>query len=252
MEFANHSGEPKDKALEEGCLNPLTNKDTKNGERNHKQDLKKLVGIWQKQKSVRVLVLRVLVGVLLIVIITLAVLLSLRACRNDKDPAYTERSPEETPETKVVEGSTAAQCMDDWVLYRGTCYYFSNKTDTWNNSQNFCKSHDSSLAIIHNKKELNYINLLKSNYWIGLSRTQDDSGWVWTDGTFHSEIKDLNSAKRLSSPKQIRMNRFKIVRTKLDPGEAEHVYYNDEGFKSDSGRYKKKWICSNRFSNHSP
>ncbi|XP_077311756.1 C-type lectin domain family 2 member H-like [Lithobates pipiens] len=232
MGIVKHSGESKDIVIEEGCLNRLTNKDTENGECNHKQDLRKR--IWQKQTSVRLLVLPVLVGVLLIVIITLAVLLSLRDCRNDKDPAYTERSPEETPETIVLKGSTAAVCMDDWVLYGGKCYYFSDKLDTWNNSQNFCKSHNSSLAIIHNEKERNIFNLLKSNYWIGLSRTQDDSGWVWTDGTFHSEVK------------------FKIVRAKLDPGEAEHVYQNDKGFKSDSGIYKKKWICSNRFSNHSP
>ncbi|PIO15840.1 hypothetical protein AB205_0058590 [Aquarana catesbeiana] len=124
--------------------------------------------------------------------------------------------------------------MDDWVLYRGKCYHFSDQSATWNNSQNFCESHNSSLAIIDNEKEMNFFNLLKSNYWIGLSRTQDDSGWVWTNGTLHSETI------------------FNIVRQKLNRGEAEHVYQNDKGFKSDSGRYKKKWICSKRFSNHSP
>ncbi|XP_073451672.1 C-type lectin domain family 2 member A-like isoform X2 [Aquarana catesbeiana] len=121
------------------------------------------------------------------------------------------------------------QCMDDWVLYRGKCYYFSDKLDTWMNSQNFCKSHNSSLAIIDNEKEMKFLNLLSTNkYWIGLSRAKNDSGWVGTDGTFYSKTISV------------------ITRNIPDPGESEHVYLNGEGFKSGSGKYPKKWICSKR------
>ncbi|XP_073451669.1 C-type lectin domain family 2 member E-like isoform X1 [Aquarana catesbeiana] len=120
------------------------------------------------------------------------------------------------------------QCMDDWVLYRGKCYYFSDQIHTWKNSQNFCKSNNSSLAIIDNEKEMKFLNLLSTNkYWIGLSRAKNDSGWVGTDGTFYSET--ISYITRLA-----------------DPGESEHVYLNGEGFKSGSGRYPKKWICSKR------
>ncbi|XP_040178055.1 C-type lectin domain family 7 member A-like [Rana temporaria] len=209
---------------EEGRLTPLTNTDPEKPKDNNKQ------GIWQKLRSSTVPLLYVIIGaaILVIVIIILAALLSIKDLRrNDKDPACPERLPGETPETKVVEGSPAAQCEDDWISYRGKCYYLSDRIDTWNNSQDFCKSHNSSLTIIDNEKEKNFFNLLKSNnFWIGLSRKHNDSGWVWNDGTFYSETL------------------FDIHRKPTDPGESENVFLNGDGFRSESGRYPKKWICS--------
>ncbi|XP_077309942.1 C-type lectin domain family 2 member B-like [Lithobates pipiens] len=164
-------------------------------------------GIRQK---VTVLLLSALVGLLAIVVIILVALLSQRG---------------KTSEEKAV-----VQCMDDWILYRGKCYYMSHKIDTWNKSQNFCKSHNSSLAIINDEKEMSFLHLLKCNppYWIGLSRTHNNSGWVWTDGTFHSETT------------------FQILKKPTHHLESQHVFLNSDGFKSESGRYLKKWICSKR------
>ncbi|XP_077311749.1 NKG2-D type II integral membrane protein-like isoform X2 [Lithobates pipiens] len=167
MGIVKHSGDPKDKTLEEGYLNPLTGK-------SQEKTANKSKGFCEKLRTSTVPLVFVLVGATILV--TVILILSSLSVRS------------KTLEAKVVEGPTCVQCMEDWVLYRGTCYYFSDQSDTWNNSQNFCKSQNSSLAIICNEKELKFLNLLKSNkYWIGLSRTQDNSGWVWTDGTLHSE-----------------------------------------------------------------
>ncbi|XP_040217238.1 C-type lectin domain family 2 member F-like [Rana temporaria] len=179
-------------------------------------------GIWQKLRSSTVPSLYVVIGaaILVILIIFLAALLCVRG---------------EKPQTEVVAVPIYVKCEDDWISYRGKCYYISDKIATWTDSQNFCKLHDSSLAIIDNEKEMNFLNLLKSNnLWIGLSRTQDDSDWVWTDGTFFSETT------------------FDIHRKPTAPDDSEHVFLNGDGFKSDSGRYPKKWICSKSFLGHPP
>ncbi|XP_077311748.1 natural killer cells antigen CD94-like isoform X1 [Lithobates pipiens] len=183
MGIVKHSGDPKDKTLEEGYLNPLTGK-------SQEKTANKSKGFCEKLRTSTVPLVFVLVGatILVTVILILSSLSVRTSTQSDKDLQSLEISTGKTLEAKVVEGPTCVQCMEDWVLYRGTCYYFSDQSDTWNNSQNFCKSQNSSLAIICNEKELKFLNLLKSNkYWIGLSRTQDNSGWVWTDGTLHSE-----------------------------------------------------------------
>ncbi|XP_073451681.1 C-type lectin domain family 2 member F-like isoform X1 [Aquarana catesbeiana] len=197
-----------------GSSTPFTYRDPEMCADNHDQ------GIWQKLRSHTVPSLCVIVGaaISVTVIIILAALLSVRG---------------DTPERKVVNSSTDVQCKDGWILYEGKCYYISVQRDTWTNSQNFCKSHNSSLAIIDNEKELNFLNLLKFNkYWIGLSRTQDDSGWVWTDGTLHSETL------------------FNIYRIPAVSGESENVFLNGDGFRSHSGRYLNKYICSKSFLGH--
>ncbi|XP_040217240.1 C-type lectin domain family 2 member F-like [Rana temporaria] len=222
MGFGKHQPKSDDQAEEKEHLTPLTDSDSEKTADNPKEHMKKHKGTWQKLKSPRVPRLYVLIGSALSVTL-ITIFIALLFVR------------EKTPETRVVESPICVQCEDDWILYRGKCYYLSDQIDTWTDSQDFCKSHNSSLAIIDNEKEKNFFNLLNSNnYWIGLSRTQDDSGWVWTDGTFYSETI------------------FYIGRRPIEPGESENVYLNGEGFKSDSGRYPRKWICSKSFLGHSP
>ncbi|XP_040217243.1 C-type lectin domain family 2 member D-like [Rana temporaria] len=231
MRIGERQPESDAKAAEEGCLAPLTNKDSEKSADNPKE------GFWQKLRSSTVTLRYVVVGApILVTVIIILIILTARSsvrasAESDEVLTFLEKSTGETTETKVVE----VRCEDDWILYRGKFYYISDQIATWTDSQNFCKSHDSSLAIIHNAKEKNFLNLLNSNnYWIGLSRTQDDSGWVWNDGTFYSKTI------------------FDIHRRPVSPGESENVYLNGDGFKSDSGRYPKKWICSKSFLGHSP
>ncbi|XP_077311764.1 C-type lectin domain family 2 member D-like [Lithobates pipiens] len=127
-------------------------------------------------------------------------------------------------------------CMDSWILHRDKCYYFSETRDTWNNSQKFCESHNSSLADIENELELSFLLRYKgsSNHWIGLIRNKDDTGWIWTNGTSYSE--DI----------------FPIERLQTTPKNSERVFLNDNGLKSESGRYVKKWICNTKLSAQPP
>ncbi|XP_073451678.1 C-type lectin domain family 2 member B-like [Aquarana catesbeiana] len=85
-----------------------------------------------------------------------------------------------------------APCEDDWIWYRKKCYYFSKKYDEWQNSQDFCVSHNASLALIDSQEELEFLQRFKgsSDHWIGLKREDNGGLWMWTNGsvfndTFH-------------------------------------------------------------------
>ncbi|KAG9465946.1 hypothetical protein GDO78_017480, partial [Eleutherodactylus coqui] len=118
-----------------------------------------------------------------------------------------------------------APCEEDWIWYRGKCYYFSKDSNTWEKSQNFCISHNASLALINTQDELDVLLQFKGlyNHWIGLRRTDDNKAWTWTNGTLYSE------------------SLFKIIRSSQK--NIEYVYLNHEAVKSQEGTIPFKWIC---------
>ncbi|XP_073537429.1 C-type lectin domain family 2 member A-like [Phyllobates terribilis] len=125
-----------------------------------------------------------------------------------------------------IKNGKSAPCEDDWIWYRGKCYYFSNESDTWNNSEEFCNSHKSSLAIIENKEEKDFLFRYKGtdNHWIGIRRTDDNTAWTWTDGSLYDE------------------SLFKIRRSSHE--NIEYVYLNSRDVGSGDGNFDFKWICN--------
>ncbi|XP_067408140.1 C-type lectin domain family 2 member B-like [Emydura macquarii macquarii] len=129
------------------------------------------------------------------------------------------------PESQMPNASAnaklpAACCPDDWVGYRGKCYYFSETEGTWDSSQSFCSSINASLARIDTQKDLVFIMQYKdvSEYWIGLKRTSAQP-WKW-----------VNSEQ---------FNNLFMVR-----GEGDCAYLSD-GFATSSWcSTKRYWICS--------
>ncbi|XP_073537412.1 C-type lectin domain family 2 member A-like isoform X2 [Phyllobates terribilis] len=132
--------------------------------------------------------------------------------------------------SKYSKYNNSVPCVDDWIWYRGKCYYFSNKSDTWNNSEKFCNSHKSSLAIIENKEEKDFLFRYKGtdNHWIGIRRTDDNTAWTWTNGSLYNE------------------SLFRITRSSEHSGEIEYVFLNHEGVRSQEGVHEFKWICNKK------
>ncbi|KAM4031122.1 C-type lectin domain family 2 member A-like isoform 2-T2 [Anomaloglossus baeobatrachus] len=126
-----------------------------------------------------------------------------------------------------IRNQKSAPCDVDWIWYRGKCYYFSTEPDTWNNSEKFCNSHNSSLAIIENEEELDFLFRYRGtdNHWIGIRRTDDNTAWTWTNGTLYNE------------------SLFKIRRS--SPENVEYAYLNSKNVGSDGGNFDFKWICKN-------
>uniref|UniRef100_A0A8C3P4V9 Natural killer cell lectin-like receptor n=1 Tax=Chrysemys picta bellii TaxID=8478 RepID=A0A8C3P4V9_CHRPI len=50
-------------------------------------------------------------------------------------------------------GSECLLCPPGWVLHERKCYYFSEKKKTWSDSEKYCSSQTSSLAVIDSEEE---------------------------------------------------------------------------------------------------
>ncbi|KAF7235096.1 C-type lectin domain family 2 member D [Varanus komodoensis] len=73
-------------------------------------------------------------------------------------------------------------CHGAWTLHQGRCYYFSKAEKNWTASQNFCSSHNATLAIIENE-EKDFVMRLKGKdiFWIGLRRDPSEQ-WKGPNG----------------------------------------------------------------------
>ncbi|XP_049678238.1 C-type lectin domain family 1 member B-like, partial [Accipiter gentilis] len=75
-------------------------------------------------------------------------------------------------------------CPVNWKWLGGdTCFYFSEKEATWQESEDFCFSRNATLLTLKRKSKLIKISQIsqKQSYWIGLSYGVD--GWSWIDDT---------------------------------------------------------------------
>ncbi|XP_044154356.1 C-type lectin domain family 2 member A-like isoform X2 [Bufo gargarizans] len=185
---------------------------------------KKLKSFFTSPCTVRFLV------VLILILLSVITVLAVQVCpvRNtDERITDYERLTDDERITIINEArnQNPVPCEDDWIWYRGKCYYFTNKTDTWDNSQEFCMSHNASLALIDNQKELDFLVWGKclDNYWIGLRRTEDNKAWIWTNGTLYNE------------------SLFKIEGSSQ---ENECVFLNHDAVRSKTGTVKYRWICN--------
>ncbi|XP_065260619.1 natural killer cells antigen CD94-like [Emys orbicularis] len=77
-------------------------------------------------------------------------------------------------------------CPANWFLHGEKCYRFSTEYKPWLESGKACSSHGSSLLLIENKEELDFISPLATSHWIGLSRDKTDRPWMWVNGTAFS------------------------------------------------------------------
>ncbi|XP_069610185.1 C-type lectin domain family 2 member B-like [Ranitomeya imitator] len=129
-----------------------------------------------------------------------------------------------------IKNQKSAPCDDDWIRYRGKCYYFSTEKDTWRNSEKFCKTHKSSLAIIESKEELDFLLRFRcsENQWIGIKRMYAGTGWMWTNGTSYDG------------------SLFNITRLSDKSGTDEYAFLNHDGVKSQDGIIEHNWICNRK------
>ncbi|XP_067410784.1 C-type lectin domain family 12 member B-like [Emydura macquarii macquarii] len=86
--------------------------------------------------------------------------------------------------TSKNQGPICTLCPANWQWVGGnSCFYISKQKETWQQSQKFCSSQNSTLFMLKEKKKLEHIPQLDKNqyYWIGLSYKPD--GWFWVDNT---------------------------------------------------------------------
>ncbi|XP_022066410.2 CD209 antigen-like protein E [Acanthochromis polyacanthus] len=92
----------------------------------------------------------------------------------------------------VTQDSRCRVCPEGWLWWRDHCYFFSiglQENRRWNESAEFCQQHNSSLAVIKDSTEMDFIQDVMrkfSNFpflWVGLTDTKEEGQWMWRDGT---------------------------------------------------------------------
>ncbi|XP_073409005.1 C-type lectin domain family 7 member A-like isoform X2 [Dendrobates tinctorius] len=153
------------------------------------------------------------VGLISVIIVLIAALIIVgtrpTSCDRNKEVGE-HRTITPAAEITDIKIEKSAPCEDYWIWYRGKCYYFSTERDTWRNSEKFCISHNSSLAIIESKEELDFLLRFRGseNQWIGIKHTYAGTGWIWTNGRSYDE------------------SLFKITRLSEHSGTDEYAFLN--------------------------
>ncbi|XP_065142433.1 C-type lectin domain family 4 member D-like [Paramisgurnus dabryanus] len=90
--------------------------------------------------------------------------------------------------TKCTPVTATGPCPVDWHYFEGSCYYISEDSESWPESQAYCKLQGGHLAIVTTADEQTFIwDLLPRGfwnaYWIGITDEETEDDWRWVDGT---------------------------------------------------------------------
>nr|XP_019601721.1 PREDICTED: C-type lectin domain family 17, member A isoform X1 [Rhinolophus sinicus] len=75
-------------------------------------------------------------------------------------------------------------CPKGWILFEGTCYYFSTSTKSWDEARKFCQENYSHLVIISSLAEQNFVSKAHRSprvHWLGLTDRGQEGDWRWLD-----------------------------------------------------------------------
>ncbi|CAK6949578.1 lactose-binding lectin l-2-like [Scomber scombrus] len=94
-------------------------------------------------------------------------------------------SPSSDYEMKLQRGN----CPPFWFTFNNRCYKYVSTHMTWADAELYCVSEKANLVAIQSQEEHDFVKSLIKNFdhaegrtWIGLSDTQKEGGWMWSDG----------------------------------------------------------------------
>ncbi|CAH3196636.1 unnamed protein product, partial [Porites evermanni] len=80
-------------------------------------------------------------------------------------------------------------CQQGWIGHGTSCYKLVTPSKTWENAKRECEKRYAKLVKVESREENDFIKTLllptdkDGNYWIGLSDSDNEGDWMWTDGT---------------------------------------------------------------------
>ncbi|XP_043832102.1 C-type lectin domain family 17, member A [Dromiciops gliroides] len=89
-------------------------------------------------------------------------------------------------ELRDLIGCTRKSCPKNWLPFRGSCYFFSTMTKSWDAANIFCIENYSHLVIISSTEEQNFLIKARNSirtYWLGLTDREVEGVWQWLDGS---------------------------------------------------------------------
>uniref|UniRef100_A0A673TSM1 C-type lectin domain family 4 member A n=1 Tax=Suricata suricatta TaxID=37032 RepID=A0A673TSM1_SURSU len=92
-------------------------------------------------------------------------------------------------ENVTMEGKDWSCCPKNWKPFSSNCYFISDTTRNWMESEKNCLAMRSHLLVINTKDEQDFITqntVASSAYYIGLSNPKGED-WQWVDRTPYNE-----------------------------------------------------------------
>ena len=76
-------------------------------------------------------------------------------------------------------------CQQGWIGNGTLCYKSFRSPKTWENAKEECEKWNASLVKIESREENDFVTQThkSGDYWIGLSDSDTEDDWKWTDGT---------------------------------------------------------------------
>ncbi|KAM6136941.1 killer cell lectin-like receptor subfamily G member 1 [Pterocles gutturalis] len=91
-------------------------------------------------------------------------------------------------------GCQCPRCPEEWVAYRGSCYFFSKERKDWHSSQDSCRAQGAHLLVISGTSNMHFFQRMRTeSHWIGL-QINAGGDWAWEDNSTLSGKKVLSNS----------------------------------------------------------
>uniref|UniRef100_A0A4W6BPC8 C-type lectin domain-containing protein n=1 Tax=Lates calcarifer TaxID=8187 RepID=A0A4W6BPC8_LATCA len=108
-------------------------------------------------------------------------------------PEEKAEKDDQAAEIDLVARTFRYRCPRGWSRFNRRCFHFVPRPMTWAQAERNCRSMRGNLASVHSVQEYHKIQklIMKATHgykptWIGGSDAQEDTVWLWSDGTtFH-------------------------------------------------------------------
>ncbi|XP_052252195.1 asialoglycoprotein receptor 2-like isoform X2 [Dreissena polymorpha] len=94
-------------------------------------------------------------------------------------------------------------CMDNWVAFKGSCYYFHHSAQSFTEAQHACLQMNSNLVQIDSEAEDKFIKDFLSYqtpnfWWVGLSDDDIEGIWSWVGSKDTPTFTEVNPVHQKS------------------------------------------------------
>ncbi|KAF7653229.1 hypothetical protein LDENG_00085820 [Lucifuga dentata] len=120
----------------------------------------------------------VCLGLLCFLLLAGIIGLILHCCQKEANQQISYSAMTYQQETKNLD-----KCSQGWHRFQNSCYFISPKLKTWNQGKQDCVRQDANLVIINSRNEHDFLKVLTTKVWIGLSDQDKEGRWKWVDGS---------------------------------------------------------------------